>query len=120
MVHPDTQKHFKHTAIFGKPDEAFFWLTQSHGFLKKIRVVNVMNPIVGNLGVSAALGLGFERIYLFGLDNGKAPDCDSMHSQFTTTYKEHGIKDNDGNYDLKKGLMLPGNFGGNVASNNIF
>ena len=120
VVHPDTQKHFKHTAIFGKPDEAFFWLTQSHGFLKKIRVVNVMNPIVGNLGVSAALGLGFDHIYLFGLDNGKPLACNNMHSQFTATYKEHGIKDNDGNYNLKKGLMLPGNFGGKVASNYIF
>lgn len=120
VVHPNTQKHFKHTAIFGKPDEAFFWLSQVHGFLKKLRSVNVMNPIVGNLGVSAALGLGFERIYLFGLDNGKPHECNNMHSQFTATYNEHGINDNQGNYDLKKGIMLPGNFGGNVASNYIF
>ena len=30
-----------------------------------------MNPLVGNMGVSGAIYLGFNKLYLFGLDNGK-------------------------------------------------
>lgn len=88
VVHPYTQERFAHTAIFGKPDEPFYWMAFS-GLIKGpfIRAVNIMNPIVGNLGVSAGLSLGFKKIYLFGIDNGRRMDGgERMHSKFTTTY----------------------------------
>lgn len=121
VIHPYTQDRFEHTAIFGKPDEPFYWRIFSR--VKngtKIRTVNVMNPIVGNLGISAALSLGFCNIYLFGIDNGKPVDATRMHSKYSATYSTHGLADNGGNYDTRQGTTLPGNFGGEVQANYIF
>lgn len=121
VIHPYTQECFARTAIFGKPDEPFFWrafarLAQG----RLIRVVNVMNPVVGNLGVSAALALGFRDIYLFGLDNGKSVNASRMHSKYSATYGAHGLCDTSGNYNTKNGPLLKGNFGGEVEANYIF
>ncbi len=121
VIHPYTQDRFEHTAIFGKPDEPFYWRILSRLPIgAKIRVVNVMNPIVGNLGISAALSLGFENIYLFGIDNGKRMNTTRMHSKFSASYSTYGLKDNTGNYDLSQGITLAGNFGGEVQANYIF
>lgn len=121
VVHPQTQKRFTRSAIFGKPDEPFFWMARAaFPGARKIRAINVMNPIVGNLGVSAAMSLGFYRVCLFGLDNGKPVRADHMHSKYSTLYSSSGISDKGGNYDLSSGITLPGNFGGEVQSNYIF
>lgn len=121
VIHPYTQERFAHTAIFGKPDEPFYWMAYSGLKLGPfIRAINIMNPIVGNLGVSAGLNLGFKKICLFGLDNGKRVDSERMHSQYTTTYNEQGVSDKGGNYNVKGGFTLPGNFGGDIAANYIF
>jgi len=122
VIHPRTQDRFRHTAIFGKPDEPFFWmLAAGTRDGRHVRTVNVMNPIVGNLGVSAGLSLGFERVFLFGLDNGK-PLADTggrMHSKYSALYGSAGVSDKGGNYRAD-GTDLPGNFGSSVQSNYIF
>ena len=69
-----------------------------------------MNPLVGNMGVSGALFLGFKNIYMFGLDNGKKIDSSAMHSKYTTLYNEHGCSDQGGSYTTKQ--QGKGNFGG--------
>lgn len=121
VIHPYTQDRFEHTAIFGKPDEPFYWRIFSRLKIgQKIRIVNVMNPIVGNLGISSALSLGFCNIYLFGIDNGKPVNAKRMHSQYSATYSSHGVSDSDGNYDISQGTTLPGNFGGEVQANYIY
>ena len=121
VIHPFTQDRFEHTAIFGKPDEPFYWrIFSALRDGPKIRTVNVMNPIVGNLGISSALSLGFSNIYLFGIDNGKPLNAERMHSKYSATYSTHGLSDNSGNYDVRQGETLPGNFGGEVQANYIF
>ncbi len=121
VIHPYTQDLFEHTAIFGKPDEPFYWrMFARHPKGRLIRPVNVMNPIVGNLGVSAGLALGFRNVVLFGLDNGKNIKADRMHSKYSVTYGENGLSDTSGNYNTQNGPLLPGNFGGEVAANYIF
>ncbi len=114
VAHPDTVSQFKDTAIFGKPDEPFFWL--SHVWLEKakhVRPIQVMNPLVGNLGVAATCTLGFKRIYLFGIDNGRKLGTEAMHSKYTNTYT--AVSDKGGAYNISN--VLPGNFGGQVQAN---
>ncbi|MGN0909703.1 MAG: 6-hydroxymethylpterin diphosphokinase MptE-like protein, partial [Succinivibrio sp.] len=121
VVHPRTQERFARSAIFGKPDEPFFWMARAaFGRARKVRAINVMNPIVGNLGVSAAMSLGFHRVCLFGLDNGRPVAASRMHSKYSAIYSSSGVSDKGGNYDLSSGITLPGNFGGEVSSNYIF
>ncbi len=121
VVHPRTQERFARSAIFGKPDEPFFWMARAaFGRARLVRAINVMNPIVGNLGVSAAMSLGAHRVCLFGLDNGRPIDASRMHSKYSAIYSKSGVSDKGGNYDLASGIKLPGNFGGEVSSNYIF
>lgn len=121
VVHPRTQERFARSAIFGKPDEPFFWMARaSFGQARLVRAINVMNPIVGNLGVSAAMSLGSSRVCLFGLDNGRPVEASRMHSKYSAIYSSSGVSDKGGNYDLSSGIALPGNFGGMVKSNYIF
>lgn len=72
VIHPYTTALFKHTAIFGKIDEPFYkYALATIKETRKVGFVQLMNPLVGNMGVSGALFLGFKNIYMFGLDNGK-------------------------------------------------
>ena len=120
VVHPKTTARFKHTAIFGKIDEPFIKYVAALGEqFRKIRCVQLMNPLVGNMGVSGMLYLGFRNLFLFGLDNGKKIGTDyTLHSQYTATYKEHGNQTSRGVYKLTN--TVPGNFGGFVESNYFY
>jgi hypothetical protein len=77
-----------------------------------------MNPLVGNMGLSGAIFLGFENLYLFGLDNGKKLGSTTMHSEFTSLYKERGVGDTGGNYTITK--TVPANFGGKCETGYLF
>lgn len=120
VIHPLTSSRFKHTAIFGKPDEPFFWMCAGHPeMFPRIRPVDVMNPFVGNLGVASIFGFGFTESYLFGLDCGRKIG-DAMHSKFSTVYGAAGVSDRGGNYNVSQDNALEGNFGGRVQSGALF
>lgn len=111
VIHPNTTSVFKHTAIFGKLDEpTYFYFTAYLPETRNIQHVQLMNPLVGNMGVSGSIYLGFRNLYLFGLDNGKKIGSTAIHSKYTTLYKNHGTSDTGGNYTTD--LVVPGNFGG--------
>ncbi|HAR79944.1 MAG TPA: hypothetical protein DCR21_03850 [Succinivibrionaceae bacterium] len=115
VVHPDTQDIFTNTAIFLKPDEPFYWMAVSRipeaGFLN---VAQLINPLVGNMGLSSALHMGFSNLYLFGLDNGRKVGQKQLHSQYTRLYQEHEVKDDRGAYKISD--LTEGNFGGMCES----
>lgn len=120
VVHPKTTARFKHTAIFGKIDEPFIkYVAALNENFRKVRTVQLMNPLVGNMGVSGMLYLGFKNLYLFGLDNGKKIGTEyDLHSKYTATYKEHGNQTSRGVYKLTN--IVPANFGGQVESNYFY
>lgn len=119
VIHPNTTKMFKHTAIFGKIDEPFFkYFFAMVPQFRCVDFVQLMNPLVGNMGLAGAIYLGFRNLYLFGLDNGKKVGLQNMHSKYTALYGSCGNSDTTGSY--KVGKILPGNFGGEVETTYFF
>ena len=94
VVHPDVTKMFKHTAIFGKADENFFWLAAAKLYdqFRHVAPVSLMNPLVGNLGVSAITQMGFKNVYLFGVDNGTKRKDLMTHPDENLFYNDISIK----------------------------
>lgn len=122
VCHPYVIDSFEKTAIFGKWDENFVdYLTtnldNSVGF-KNIQTIKFMNPLVGNMGISATVLLGFNKIYLFGIDNGKRQNTENMHSAYTSVYANSGASDKGGNYEIQD--LVQGNFGGQCETNRIY
>ncbi len=119
VCHPYTLNEFKHTAIFGKPDEPFYpYFAMNFPEFRKVQHIQLMNPLVGNMGLSGAVFFGFNNLYLFGLDNGKKTGTNSMHSEFTSLYKERGVGDTGGNYTITK--TVTANFGGTCETGYLF
>ncbi len=114
VIHPKTVSRFKRTAIFGKPDEPFYWMWQTHVEKEqRIKEIDLMNPLVGNLGIASIFGFGFNEAYLFGLDCGKKQQ-NAMHSSYSSIYGQAGV---NGEYQTYDEDLLEGNFGGKVKSN---
>ena len=118
VCHPNVVSKFKHTAIFGKWDENFADYLSKNLKLSFIQNVCNMNPLVGNMGVSGAITLGFKNIYLFGLDNGKKKDVSSLHSEHSSLYSKFTSVKGSSNYHLD--MILPGNFGGECQTNSLY
>ncbi|NLK85446.1 MAG: motility associated factor glycosyltransferase family protein [Aeromonadales bacterium] len=120
VVHPRTTELFKHTAIFGKPDEPFYLYAAAHfSEIKAVQPVQLMNPFVGNMGVSGAIYLGFENLFFFGLDNGKMVGTNNIHSVYTSLYTNCN-KELAGHGNYKTGKLVEGNFGGQCETNYFF
>lgn len=144
VVHPDVTKMFKHTAIFGKADENFFWLAAAKLYdqFRHVAPVSLMNPLVGNLGVSAITQMGFKNVYLFGVDNGTKRKDLMTHPDENLFYNDISIKKREKQEEeeaKKTGKPLPdkskkrdtpsafplnsvveGNFGGEVATSYLY
>ena len=122
VCHPYVIDSFEKTAIFGKWDENFIDyliknLDNSIKF-KEIQSIKYMNPLVGNMGISAAVTLGFRKVYLFGIDNGRKTDTQNMHSSYTSVYANSGASDKGGNYEMHS--LVSGNFGGQCETNQVY
>ena len=118
VCHPKTLDLFKHTAIFGKADEPCYpYLTMRLKKMESVQYIQLMNPLVGNMGVSGAIYLGFNKLYLFGLDNGKKIEYDDIHSKHTKLYTDHCLAKGI-NYRLNK--EVPGNFGGKCKTGHYY
>lgn len=72
-------------------------------------------PLVSNVAVSAAGYLGFEQIYLFGVDLG-ARNTQVQHSKSSAYYEVDYLK----SVDIKYTMTLPGNFGGVIHSDKMY
>lgn len=123
ILHPDCKLFFDQAIYALKADEPMFSLlfanTDITDSLKKIAYIN---PLVGNGGVSIPLHVGFERIYLAGLDNG-FKSTDHHHSKYSLYYDESGETKKQFKYMAlaqQSNHVLPGNFGGEIISNSLF
>jgi hypothetical protein len=122
ILHPDCQQFFKQSIYALKADEPMFSLLFANtNITDEVKNIAFINPLVGNAGVSIPLHLGFERLYLAGLDNG-FKSKEHHHSKYSMYYDEQGeTKQQFKNMALAQGdHILPGNFGGEVISNSLF
>lgn len=121
-LYPDTNRRYKWSGIMAKGSEAGTSLVNVLA-LKHLSqgLPNppYCNPVVANAALSAVLYLGFRNVYLFGIDNGKAPG--GGHHSKDSIYKPSNDDDSEGLHHLEiEGHTLPANFGGYVLSNDLF
>lgn len=117
-VSPDVIKSFDNTCIGLKPNDVGEKLMVDRYHPQKITTLHFSNPTVTNCALSFAISMGFNDVYLVGVDLG-IKDDGQHHSTKSPHYDlgEH-IKDikeaiytySDGNYNTK------GNFGGQVVT----
>ena len=110
-VHPDTMTLFKDTLLCFKDGEASTQLFQAALKANNIQTesLSFAYPTVTNMVMNMVLRLGFENIYLFGVDLGFV-DINYHHSRSSAYYKQDGSQI----YDYQKahggGLPAKGNF----------
>jgi len=122
VVHPDCHGFFEKTALMLKADEAMYALLQANTNIpSSYQGITHVNPLVGNIGLSMPLHLGFKNIYLVGLDNGFKSQ-DHHHSRFSLYYGDDGKPKEEFKYMvLAQGDdIVPANFGGDIKTNKLF
>lgn len=122
VIHPDCPTLFKRSILAFKNNEPGEILCQTYFPLasEKFAKLRAVNPLVGNIGISAPIQLGFKNLYLFGLDNGYKN-------------KEHHHSKSSAYYNSEKNAKILGelmystneryceaNFGGVVISNAMY
>ena len=121
VIHPDCATLFNRSALGFKFSEPGGALYQNFFYqLDPRAVLGGVNPLVGNIGISAPVHLGFKQLYLFGLDNGYKHKG-HHHSKLSSYYND---EENAGALgEMMYGDSLwqrEGNFGGTVISNAMF
>lgn len=122
VIHPDCHVFFNRSVMCFKGNEPIYMLCSSlYKFTYKYKALRCINPLVGNIGLSLPVELGFENIYMFGIDNGYK-DIQHHHSKLSAYYDKNGnpIEALTKLVTKRKGLSLPGNFGGTVIAHNMF
>ncbi|TNI73267.1 motility associated factor glycosyltransferase family protein [Aeromonas media] len=121
VIHPDCATLFDNSALVFKVSEPGGKLYQNYfSHLPPRTVLGGVNPLVGNIGVSAPIHLGFKHLYLFGLDNGYKHKG-HHHSKLSSYYNDEESAGTLGNMMYGDSLwQREGNFGGMVTSNAMF
>lgn len=122
VIHPACHDYFARTGLGFKPNEPIYPLCAIH--LKAGQLfepLSFINPLVGNIGISMPTTLGFEQIYMFGLDNGYR-EKGHHHSKHSAYYDQQGnpIEALTKIVTDAGGFRVPGNFGGQVIANRLF
>ncbi|GAA0815528.1 DUF115 domain-containing protein [Colwellia asteriadis] len=92
VMYPGTLDLFKWSGVALKGNESGTTLYQMTQFINKNEVtptIGYCNPLVGNTGLSFFTNMGFENIYLFGVDNGYV-DKNHHHSKSSFYYNKSG------------------------------
>ncbi|MFQ2093750.1 6-hydroxymethylpterin diphosphokinase MptE-like protein [Aeromonas taiwanensis] len=121
ITHPNCSELFGNSIFAFKSNEPGVALLKSYFESTRFYTeISGVNPLAGNIGVSAPVHLGFKNIYLFGLDNGYK-EKGYHHSKSSAYYN------NMDNAKVLGELMYgdtewrrEGNFGGMVISNTMF
>ncbi|MGL6124814.1 MAG: motility associated factor glycosyltransferase family protein [Shewanella sp.] len=121
VIHPDHQQIFERIGLCLKGDEMLTALFKAKrpDLLYKHRALRGMNPLVGNMGLTTSLALGFRQIYLIGIDNGYR-DSRHHHSKESAYFDDHGQPITELIYNKSDNLRVTGNFGGKVISNKFY
>ncbi|WP_421311951.1 6-hydroxymethylpterin diphosphokinase MptE-like protein [Aeromonas veronii] len=121
VIHPDCSTLFNKSMLTFKLGEPGFTLYKNYfSHLQPYAAFSGMNPLVGNIGVSLPINLGFKKIYLFGMDNGYR-QRGYHHSRFSAYYNNNDKAEAFGEKvygDSQR--TCEGNFGGVVISNIMF
>lgn len=121
VIHPDCATLFNHSALVFKLSEPGVVLYRNYfSGLQSCAALGGVNPLVGNIGISAPVHLGFKNLYLFGVDNGYKHKG-HHHSKLSSYYNNEESAGTLG--DLMYGdspWQREGNFGGMVTSNAMF
>ncbi|MAD02035.1 MAG: hypothetical protein CMK65_00210 [Pseudoalteromonas sp.] len=117
IMHPQCAELFKWTGMAFKPTEASTVLASE--LINKnqdFAQIKFCNPVVGNTATSFACYMGFEEIYLFGMDCGYK-DPTLHHSKHSLYYTQDGKeKESIGNLVRSGEISVDGNFGGKIIS----
>lgn len=117
VMYPDTLDLFKWSGVALKGHESGTMLYQMNQYINQREVtptIGYSNPLVGNTGLSFFTHLGFENIYLFGVDSGYI-DKDHHHSKSSFYYDESG-KTVYEPISMGKEFAVEGNFGATVIT----
>ena len=121
IMHPDCLKLFKWSGIGFKTAEpstiiACDFMDKNQNYVQ----LRFCNPQVANTALSFASYMGFEEIYLFGVDAGYK-DPDHHHSKSSMYYTKDGKqKEALANLVRSGEIVVEGNFGGTVFSPAFF
>lgn len=121
VIHPYCASLFKYSALLFKLSEPGVVLCRTYfPETRAFTALGGVNPMVGNIGVSVPVHLGFKKIYLFGLDNGYK-NKDHHHSKYSAYYNNaEGAKVLTEMVCGENKLPREGNFGGVVISDAMF
>ncbi|MGL4918140.1 MAG: motility associated factor glycosyltransferase family protein [Aeromonas allosaccharophila] len=121
VIHPDCSTLFNKSMLTFKLGEPGVTLYKNYfPHLQNCAAFSGMNPLVGNIGVSLPINLGFKNIYLFGMDNGYR-QRGHHHSRFSAYYNNNDKAEAFGEKVYGDSQReCEGNFGGVVISNIMF
>ncbi|MFM7967142.1 6-hydroxymethylpterin diphosphokinase MptE-like protein [Aeromonas sp. A-5] len=121
VIHPDCASLFNQSVLafkLSEPGAAIYHNYFPH--LNACAALGGVNPLVGNIGLSAPIHLGFKNLYLFGLDNGYKHKG-HHHSKLSSYYNNEESAGALGEMMYGDSLwQREGNFGGMVISNAMF
>lgn len=121
VTHPDHKMYFSRMGLGFKFNEPMFSILSINfpELLEQLAPLQATNPLVGNIGLSMPITLGFEELYMFGLDNGYKDD-EHCHSKLSAYYDADGQQIDVLAKASSGDMIVPGNFGGEVISNPLF
>lgn len=121
VIHPDCASLFNRSVLAFKLSEPGVALYHNYfPHLNSCAALGGVNPLVGNIGVSAPIHLGFKNLYLFGLDNGYKHKG-HHHSKLSSYYNNEESAGALGEMMYGDSLwQREGNFGGTIISNAMF
>ncbi|MCX4104473.1 DUF115 domain-containing protein [Aeromonas hydrophila] len=121
VIHPYCATLFDNSVLFFKASEPGVTICHiNFPHAREYTSIGGVNPLVGNIGVSMPIHLGFKNLFLFGLDSGYKQKG-YHHSKFSAYYNSAEGAEALG--DLMYGdsqWQHEGNFGGVVTSNAMF
>ncbi len=120
VIYPDVLDMYDWSGIALKPKEAGSDLhvvsKLLSGHASNLHL-GYCGPLVSNTALTFAAGMGFENIYLFGVDNG-TPSEGEHHAKHSL-YFDESMKKSDKVKQHNFGRKIPGNFGGDVFTNKL-
>lgn len=121
VAHPEHKMFFNKIGLGFKNNEPMYALLLSHfpKLQEEIVAIDSTNPLVGNLGVSIPVTLGFKNLYLFGLDNGYKNEM-HCHSKLSAYYDDDGQQIDILAKSSSGSMTEDGNFGGYITTNPLF
>ena len=122
-VHPDVYGLFPNRGMAMKPsDLGTAYVEGRVSRTGKVMQLDNCNPTVGNCATALAAQMGFEEVYLVGMDFG-FPDGDKHRSKLSIHYKmkEEDQEELGFSVDSEREIKTaPGNFGTTVCTNALY